>query len=419
MYKKDIKKINSNTYFYKDEDSKSYIFVLSFLYKTSKKNCLIAKLLFEYLFSINEKYKTVKDIFDKKRELYNSSIFQTQFATQDYTLLKIRFEMLDPKAVKDNYFDDALEFVRDILLKPYFNNGKLDKERIDFIKKDFYDWFLNTYKDFHFDYQRSYFKTVSPDFSWKYNTYESPEELKGLLDSITDKDIIDFYYELLNNHYKNLLFGNMSKTEIDKLLSLFSFKESNYKLNYKENIIIKNEYNEVVSKKYDQSVINFTYNVSNKDKYCDRVYQRVLSMMNNGKEGLLMGILREKYGLVYSAGLSLGDYTPVFEISCFIDKKNKDKTMEAVKEYIKLMHNKKEVNKRLKIAKESIIEADNLSQESVRSTFYDCYMAVFDDAISHREYIKRLNKIKAEDIIEFFDGLINENIFFYKGDKNE
>ena len=45
-------------------------------------------------------------------------------------------------------------------------------------------------------------------------------------------------------------------------------------------------------------------------------------------------------------------------------------------------------------------------------------MTVFEDMKSQREYIKELNKIETKDIIEFFDGLVNENIFFYKGDKN-
>ena len=418
MYKKNIKKINSSSYFYKEESSKSYIFLTSFLYKTSKKNCLIAKLLFEYLFTINEKYKTVKDIFDKKRELYNSSMYQTQFTTNDYTLLKVKFEMLDPKAVKDDYFDNALEFIKDMMLNPYFPNGKLDKERMDFIKKDIYDWFLNAYNDFHFEFDRNYFKTVSPEYSRKYNTYDSPEELKELLDSITDKDIIDFYYELLNNHYKNLLFGNMSKTEIDKILSTFKFKDTTYKLEYKENIVIKNEYNEYVSKKYDQSVINFTYNVSNSDKYCKDVYQRIFSIMNNSKDGLLLGIMREKYGLVYSLHLHLDNFTPIFEITCFIDKKNKDKSIDAIKEFFELMHDKKIISKKLEEAKEKIIESDYLSKEEVNSIYYDFYMTVFENMESQREYIKELNKIETKDIIEFFDGLVNENIFFYKGDKN-
>ena len=240
------------------------------------------------------------------------------------------------------------------------------------------------------------------------------------LDSITDKDIIDFYNMLLNNHYKTILFGDFNKEQKNKILNKIKFNGiNNSKIDYKEAIEFEKGYNEFVSKEFTQSVLFMTYKIKNPEKYSTRWYNNAISCCMSGLDGFLLQQLRYKYGLVYSCGSSLIEDSDVYIIQANIDKKNKDKTIEAVREMLKDLKNIDTVEKRLALAKSKIKERTYLSSElsySIYGTVWDC---IYKNGLTEKEFIEKINKIQAKDIVDFFSNLDDENIFFYVGDKDE
>lgn len=420
MDKKNIKTLKKNTYFYKDDKGVTLTMGHSFIYKTSKINDLKADILCRYLREINIKYKTPKEIFDKKRELYSPFMVMRNYHHNNYSMITFTFRMLDYRIVKDNYFDDAVEFAHDILFNPYFVDGKLDSDRFNFIKNDMYNCFLNTIKDFHYDSDTRLGKTVFKGHTETMFIYDTKEELKKDLDSITDKSIIDFYNNMINNHYKTILFGNFTNDNIDKVLKNFKFNNTkNYRINYKETIDLQNEYNEYVSKDYSQSILYFTYRIKDVEKYSSPYYANVISSIVNGLDGILFNLLRTKYGLVYSYDCRILRHSNVFHIAAYIDKKNKDKTIEAIKEFFEEMHNESYVNDRLKYAKNKIKESMYLNQEHVEHDFDSFVNYIYEKESFDSGYIRKINKITTQDILDFFNDLEDENIFFYIGDKDE
>ena len=73
MKKSDIKRINNNTYFYKDDTAVSLYMEFSFAYNSSRRDDMIADILSEYMLRCNSIYKTKLDISNKNRSLYNAN----------------------------------------------------------------------------------------------------------------------------------------------------------------------------------------------------------------------------------------------------------------------------------------------------------------------------------------------------------
>jgi predicted Zn-dependent peptidase len=422
MHKKDIKKINNYTYYYNYKETVSYFINMSFIFETTKRNNIILQILSRYLKMINDRYKNLKEYNNIRRDLYNIELFSMRFNYKDNSIFKICMRMLDPKKVKDNYFEKAIDFFHDIFSKPYFINNKLDKEKMNIIKNDIYNDYLDFEKNFHFEVYSKYDLMVRPNqIRNELEYYKDSNELREILDSITDEEIIDFYNKLFNNFYKMTIMGNLNKKEIDYIVNKLKFNRTNVKkIEYLEELDLKKEYNEYISKDYTQSVLCVTYKTNNFKKYSkDDVIDNIINIMSNSKEGLFLGLLREKYGLAYGGDASFYYDNGLFRLSAHIDKKNKDKALDVVREYIDIMHNKKIVGERLKFAKEKLLIKESLSSEDTIFMLNKLESYVYEDMISDKEYVKRINAVKTEDIIEFIDSLENENIFYYKGDKDE
>ena len=421
MQIKDIKKINNNTYYYYDDSGVDFVINNTFVFDTSRINSLKAEILSDYLTTINKKYDSVKKVYNKKRELFSPVLSMCSMSYSNKSLFTINYRMIDPKIVKEDYFDDSLEFLHDMIFNPLFIDGKLDSDRVSIIKKDIYDRFINTVKDFYYEVNTKFDKTVLKGYSNNLLIYDTKEELKKELDSITDKDIIDFYNEIINNHYKTLLFGKINKEQINKVLKTIKLKgTNNSKIEKREYIDLQSEYNEYISKEYTQSVLHITYNIKNVDKYTTRPYITVLNTFINGLEGLLYQTLRYKYGLVYNCGgYMLFRKSNVIVFDASIDKKNKDKTIEAIKEVIEGYKDIKKVEERLDITKKKIKQNAYLADEFSYNIFDKVYNYLYNEGLSDKKYIEMINKITAKDIVEFFSSLDKENIFFYVGDKDE
>lgn len=422
MNKKDIKKINDYSYFYEYNDTVTYSIGIIFTYKTNRKNFMIGRILSRYITMINKRFKNPNEYDRIRRGLYNVNIYTSGHTYKDNSTFKIYYRMVDPKRVKDDYYDDAIKFLYDIVCNPYFINNKLDADRIDIIKRDIYNQYLDYEKDLQYQFYSKYDLTVRKDNIFtNVEYYKDSKELKDMLDSITDEDIINFYNELINNHFKTLFFGKMSKKEIDKFNNLFKFNKSKVKeIIYDQELDLKSEYNEYKTNDYSQSILVATYKTNNYKKYAeDDLYAYALSIMSNSKDGMYFDLLRDKYGLAYTGGVSYEYKLGQLRVIAYIDKKNKDKTIDVIKEYFKDLHDVKKVSKKLKFAKEQIKEREYLMSEDTYSMFNRFEMLVLEKTCSDRAFISKVNKLNVNDMIEFIDSLEKENIFFFEGGKDE
>ena len=415
---KDIKCKNKTIYYYKTKDFATIDIRHYFYFESNKENYIKSLLLNCYLLRTNEKYKTQKEINDKTKELYGLKINITNYSPGIKSLNCFEFKMVNPRVIEEDYFLDAINFYKDIILKPNFKDNKLDKEVFSQIKKELIDKEKNNIKDPNILNERLYYKNTFPKSIINSRIITDIKELEEIINNIKDIDIINFYNEIMNNYVTSIAFGNLLNEEISLIENSFDFKPSKFDFKYDIKETINNKDTEIVSKDTTQSYIYFTYDIKNFKKENKYLYEVLMIMLNNSN-GPIYNTYRTKMGIMYSGySITLFNFGGMF-ILVNIDKASKDKAIQGLKEIFDILHDEKELNKLLKFAKERIKETFISNSENVDSVINELESYVLKNDLSTEEKLKLVNKLTIKDIINQIDNLEYKSMYFYKGDKNE
>ncbi len=417
MNTKDIKIIEPGFYYYQKEDFATIKLGFRFNFKPSKKNCLIADLLCDYMNRCNGKYHTLKEINDKCRDLYAADYAVRSKRTGQKHYIDFNYTMLDHKIIGDNFFKDAIDFFKEIMFNPLFKDNKLDSKTLAKIKQDMYDDEKEANLEPAEMQYRYFLKSIIPKSNIVKTNFLNLTELVKVLNEITDEDIINFYYELLKNYSRGWCFGNLSDEEINYISNTFKFKTSNLQKDYFHLDEIKEGYKEIKDKETTQSYLYMTYAIKDYKPEEVVLYDAILSMLNSSMTGLVLKVLRQELELVYSASADFFTMRGIIYITAKIDKKNKEKCIEGINEIFRRLHDKKIITKLLKYHKEKcneiyISNKDNISYYLGNFTSY-----VYENEMEEDEEIKIINSLKVSDILNAVNRMELKNTFFYRGDK--
>ena len=147
-------------------------------------------------------------------------------------------------------------------------------------------------------------------------------------------------------------------------------------------------------------------------KYACSVYNVILGGSANSK---MFQNVREKASLAYTAGsIYLRQKDNIF-IKCGIDIPNYDKAIQIIKEQLKQMENgefTKEDIENAKLIISSSVSGITESQDS-EITYYFA-QELSDDFVLIEDYIKRINEVTKEQIIEIGKNIQINTIYFLK-----
>ena len=411
-----LKEKNGMYLAYNDEFSEIKIRVLSKV-NFNKKTGLISNILSNYISKTNTVYKTKKEICDKCDELYSLELGGGLTFIYNSVFYFLDISLIDEKVLNVKYFDDAIEFIKDIVFNIRIENNKLDKKTIDEIKKDLINKKRNSLANPRYRSMIHFSKNNFIDYKYTQNTITNIDEFIELIDSITDQDIIDFYNEVINSFYRGYVFGNVSDKEFDKINNLFTGPRNTKIIKYDTNIKLNDKDIEIGDDETTQSLLINTYYIDDNDS--NYVVYNVLDSMIDSMEGLLMELLRTKYGIVYSASTDISYNLKYLTIECDIDKKNKQKCLDAIDEMFEMLHDKTILQRQLDIAKKKYNETFETYTENKGSVIMEVDKKVFEKRISREEEIELINKITIDDILKILPNIKKVNTYFYRGDKNE
>lgn len=407
-------------YTYKTDDFVTIrINFLFFLPNADYKTVLTASLLGEYLLKTNPCYKTFKEIEDKQKEYYNSYVDIYVDRCLNETFLSVDLMCLDQTYIGDNYFNSFLEFANKILFNPNFKNGFLDKNIFETIKKDRINDLniqLSNPKNLS---KRIFLNTVFPDTILSRGSFTNLEDYKKVIDSITDKDIIDIYNKIIKeNYYKGYAFGNLTDNDINQIKSLFTFTPCDKKPNYYKKLDIKSGEKEITDEHSNESSICVVYEIK-ECKINNRYKYGILSNMLNGATGLCYEILRNKLGVCYYAGAEVYSTLGYLYITAEISKENKEKCISGIDEIIASLKDKDKITELFNFVIDKHNQNDYLSDELFSENINDLEDYLYERRISREEEHELVNNLKVEDIINEIDNIEKKYTFFFKGDKNE
>lgn len=416
MNYKDIKTNNKGFYYYKTDDFATIKIAHYFTYNLTKENYLKAVILSVYLFKANSIYKSEKEICDREKELYGTYLSDHNFYWGNKGMFSFELKMINPRIIEEDYFKEAMDFYKDIMLNVNFKNNRLKKDIFEQIKKDIINEVKDDYKDPKYLCDMNFYTKLLPNSTYHINKVSDLEEFIERVNNVTDKDIIDFYNELMNNYVLSRVFGNLLDEEIKYIENLFDFKQIDFDYDYfvKDKMVTKDI--EIIDSNTSQSSIRFCYDIKNysKDKYY--LYDNICWIIGD-YNGPLYRIFREKLGIIYSCYC---DYCRgMFYIVLQIDKKNKDKAIDGMKELNEYLRDKKKVNKLLDYVKKFRNNLLITNSESFDSNVFKVNNYLFKNDKSEEEIVDLTNKLSVEDIINELDNFEYKCLYFYRGDKNE
>lgn len=363
-----------------------------------------------------------QDLISKNLEkMYGASFDCGVEKTGDNHILKFYLESINNEFLptQENLSKQCLEILLDIVFNPYIENGQFKDEYVNGEKEN-----LKQIIQGKIDNKARYASDRCVEEMYKNEPY-------GLykfgyiedLENITSKSLYEYYIELIKNvkidvfvsgELDDNILNELKENEIVKSLEP---REPKYNVN-KENVA-KEKINEpkVVneSMQITQGKLILGLDIldnKKESKYAGSVYNVILGGSANSK---MFQNVREKASLAYTAGsVYLRQKDNIF-VKCGIDIPNYEKAIEIIKEQLNQMENGEFTEEDIENAKlliSSSVGAIPETQDSEITYYFSQELS--DDFVSIEDYIKKINEVNKEQIVEIAKNIQINTIYFLK-----
>ena len=388
--------------------------------KLNRKNVTNNALISMILRRGSKKMKSQEEISKKMEELYGASFDCGLDKTGDNQVLKFYIEAINDKYLpkhRENVLKTVLENLLEIVFDPYVENEGFKKEYLEQEKNN-----VRQRIEGKIDNKARYSLERAIEEMYKdepYGLYKFG--YKEDLEKINEKDLYKYYIDLINTCKIDIfLSGNLDKgvenlieenENIKKLKGRnpsFEMPKISEKKNINENIITESM--EVTQGKL---VIGLNVNIDNdEEKYWTLMYNSILGGSANSK---LFQNVREKAHLAYVASSTYYRFKSIIFINSGIEIANYDKALELIRNQIDEMKQGKFTKEEIENNKKGVIAAiKTIEDEQDTGITYYFGQELSGTNVSEEEYIKKIENITKEDIINIANKVQINTIYFLR-----
>ena len=388
--------------------------------KLNRKNVTNNALISMILRRGSKKMKSQEEISKKMEELYGASFDCGLDKTGDNQVLKFYIEAINDKYLpehRENVLKTVLENLLEIVFDPYVENEGFKKEYLEQEKNN-----VRQRIEGKIDNKARYSLERAIEEMYKdepYGLYKFG--YKEDLEKINEKDLYKYYIDLINTCKIDIfLSGNLDKgvgnlieenENIKKLKGRnpsFEMPKISEKKNINENIITESM--EVTQGKL---VIGLNVNIDNdEEKYWTLMYNSILGGSANSK---LFQNVREKAHLAYVASSTYYRFKSIIFINSGIEIANYDKALELIRNQIDEMKQGKFTKEEIENSKKGVIAAiKTIEDEQDTGITYYFGQELSGTNVSEEEYIKKIENITKEDIINIANKVQINTIYFLR-----
>ena len=388
--------------------------------KLNRKNVTNNALISMILRRGSKKMKSQEEISKKMEELYGASFDCGLDKTGDNQVLKFYIEAINDKYLpkhRENVLKTVLENLLEIVFDPYVENEGFKKEYLEQEKNN-----VRQRIEGKIDNKARYSLERAIEEMYKdepYGLYKFG--YKEDLEKINEKDLYKYYIDLINTCKIDIfLSGNLDKgvenlieenENIKKLKGRnpsFEMPKISEKKNINENIITESM--EVTQGKL---VIGLNVNIDNdEEKYWTLMYNSILGGSANSK---LFQNVREKAHLAYVASSTYYRFKSIIFINSGIEIANYDKALELIRKQIEEMKNGNFTEEEIENSKKGIIAAINtIDDEQDTGITYYFGQELSKSNVSEEEYIKKIENITKENIVDIANKVQINTIYFLR-----
>ncbi len=319
---------------------------------------------------------------------------------------------------KEYNYEKTLQFVFDSIYNPFALDNSFYASEMEIAKKQLSNYIESGYKNI------KHYASIRTDEILDDENYffDSPFYHKEDIENITEQELFSYFKEVI---YKKrpLLFivGNVDSNFVNIFEKILSKKEENFLIPYtiKPYPKVKKIKTLEEVKEYNQSIVKFVYKIQNFHQE-DIVKLNVLNfILNSQSSRVLHEFLRIREKLVYTAGSSFSARYGLLYITAQIYKEQHLKTIETIKDIMKILNDKdflKEKLEKVKLRKRINLERQKddifCYLEDLKGTFFKIHDTFVE------EY-KNVKKITVENMLAFLKRLQLDTIYYLEGSKDE
>ena len=362
--------------------------------------------------------KTQEEISKKLEELYGASFDCGIDKTGDNQVLKFYIQTINDDYIpqqEENMLKTSIENIFDIVFNPLTEKEGFKKEYVDQEKKN-----MKQRIEGRVDNKARYALDRCIEEMYKdkpYGLYKFGDV--NSLENIDENNLYKTYKKLIDECKIDIFISGNINNEVEDIIkeneNIKKLKERDAKYNTtsEKPEDKKGEVTEKMSVTQGKLVMGLDLNIQNEDeKYYTLVYNNILGGSANSK---IFQNVREKASLAYSAGSSYFKYKNNIFINCGIEISNYEKAVELIKVQIEDMKNNNFTNEELENAKNSIIATiKTIDDEQDTLIIYYFGQELSNNKITIEDYIKKIEEIKREDILNIANKVEINTIYFLR-----
>lgn len=421
-----IKKLKINDYDVFVYNTKRYCSInMQFLFEMpfTRDNIYMCDLLEEYLIHSTKKYPTRKDISDERMRCYSMGLSTSNYYRGEKMFIEVNVDFYDPELVKEDYLKEAFEFLGEIFFNPNFKDGKLaNREELERSRDNLISGVGEDLADPKYKARRSFVDTLYPNTYKTIDKINSKAEFIELMNSYSDKDLIDMYKKIIDESFVGLvIMGNIKDEYLKYIEETFKFKNIRpLDKKFKERLKIskKTPFHTVVQDKdANDSILRVVYECPYRGLKGKIIYT-FISKMLSGTGLIIHEVLRDELGIVYSAGSKHMTVQHVMVFQAFINSSNEQKAIDGFDEAINRLKNRELCEQLLKKIREEQELTLYIFDENKSNPFNELLDRAYRmNGATYKEVVKKSKEITVDDILEAIDKMKKVKIHFYEGVK--
>ena len=399
---------------------KTNLFAIFLTTKLNRENVTKNALVSMLLRRGSKNMKSQEEISKKMEELYGAIFDCGLDKTGDNQVLKFYIE-----AINDNYLpkhdgnilNTVINSLLEIAFNPYIENEGFKKEYLEQEKnniKQRIEGKIDNKARYSLERTIEEMYKNEPYGLYKFGYIED-------LEKINEKDLYNYYIDLINNCKIDIFLSGKLDEDVEKLIEenenikslkertpLFEMPKVPEKKDIEENIVTESM--EVTQGKL---VIGLNVNIDNdEEKYTTLLYNSILGGSANSK---LFQNVREKAHLAYVASSTYYRFKSIIFINSGIEISNYDKALKLIREQIEDMKKGNFTDEEIENSKKGIIAAiKTIDDEQDTGITYYFGQELANSNVSEEEYIKKIENINKEEIVDIANKVQINTIYFLK-----
>ena len=376
----------------------------------------------------SKSFPTHEQISLRLEELYGTSLNCGVDKVGDNQILKFITESIDNHYTLngEDLIKDVIEILVDVTFNPYLENGKFKETAIGTEKehlKDMIESRINNKDEYAFTRCLENIYDFDGYGLYRFGYLED-------LEKITLEEISKYYFELINHAKIDIyISGNFEEDHVEKILRENAIlqglteREPEYVpikpiVNSNKKLDEPKKIQEKMDVKQGKLVIG--YNVLDQQKNSRNIGIVFNSILGDSATSMLFQNVREKAGLAYSARSGFIKPKNLIMIRAGIEIQNYDKALEIIQDQIENMKKGEFSEKDINNSKVYVISGiKNIEMEQDTEIVFYMGQELNGLEFTIEEYIKEIESVTKEQIVEFANGLQMNTIYFLTGFENQ